>query len=97
MARAKITSGVYMLVKDLDLLLRIAESKGISKRQMAFAAGYRSHGHMYKILDGRTKSMSPKRAMMLANYLGVDLGVIFSPHVSMKIDKTSSRHHVAIY
>ena len=77
-----------MQPKDIDLLIALMKSKDISGRALATAAKWRSHTLLQRILRGEVKSIDPRRALLIANFLGVDLGVLFVTRVSTEPVRT---------
>jgi len=75
-------SGVYMRLKDPKALARLITIKGVSNRQAAFAAGWKSHSYMHRLLQGKAKSCRPEAALRLAEFLEVEVGDIFLTQLS---------------
>jgi transcriptional regulator with XRE-family HTH domain len=66
-----------MELKSLDVLLALMESAGISQRQLASVAGYKSHAYMGRLLRGEVKSLEAEPAARIAHYFKVDIKVLF--------------------
>lgn len=76
------TFEVYMLVKDRKKLARLIEIQEVSKREVARAAGWKSHTYLLRILSGSVTTLDPEPAVRIATFLGVDLYDLFTPKVS---------------
>lgn len=74
--------GVYMLVKDRKRLARLIEIKEVSKRDVAKAAGWKSHTYLLRLLSGEARTCEPGPAMQIAAFLEVDVYDLFMPKVS---------------
>ena len=73
---------VYMLVKDRKKLARLIEIQEVSKRQVARAAGWKSHTYLLRLLNGTATTLEPEHAVRIATFLHVDLYDLFLPKVS---------------
>lgn len=71
-----------MLVKDRKRLARLIEIKEVSKRDVARAAGWKSHTYLLRLLSGQATTCEPDHAVRIAAYLEVDLYDLFMPKVS---------------
>jgi transcriptional regulator with XRE-family HTH domain len=56
--------------------------RDVSQRQLAHAAGYRSHAYVGRIVRGEVDTLEPEAARAIAAYLQVDLGFLFEPRSS---------------
>ena len=56
-----------------DKLARMMQNQGVSGRQLAKAAGYRSHTHVQRVLRGEAGAVGSDPAWRIALYLGVDV------------------------
>ena len=54
-------------------LAAMMQDQGVSGRQLAKAAGYRSHTHVQRVLRGEAGSVGSDPARRIALYLGVDV------------------------
>lgn len=85
---------VYMLLKDRKRLARLIEIQEVSKRQVARAAGWRSHTYLLRLLSGEARTVEPEHAVKIATFLGVDTQDLFLPKVTSpagQIGKQRSR------
>ena len=56
--------------------------RDVSQRQLARAAGYRSHAYLGRLLRGQVDTLEPAAALRIARYLQVDTGFLFAPRTS---------------
>jgi transcriptional regulator with XRE-family HTH domain len=73
---------VYMLLKDRKRLARLIEIQEVSRRQVATAAGWRSHTYLLRLLSGEVRTLEPEHAVKIATFLGVDVADLFTPRVT---------------
>lgn len=66
-----------MLLKDRKQLAKLMVIQGVSARQLAKVAGWKSHSYMNRLLAGKVRSLSPDPALRIANYLGVGVDDLF--------------------
>lgn len=71
-----------MHVRDHKRLASIVIVQGHTHRDLARAAGYRSHSYIGRLLRGQVKSLEPEAAIRLAHYLGLPVDDLFVPKVS---------------
>lgn len=79
---------IWMELVDLKLLRTLMKSHGVSQRQLAVVAGYRSHAYMGRILRGEVRTLEPTPAARIAHYFAIDLDVLFRARSS-----TNQVHH----
>ena len=89
------TFEVYMLVKDRKKLARLIEIQEVSKREVARAAGWKSHTYLLRILAGTSTTLEPEPAVRIATFLGVDLYDLFVPKVSSDAAPAASQRRAA--
>lgn len=70
----------YMLVRR-DRLERIMAVTGQSSRQVARAAGWKSHSYLLRILRGTARTVSPVSGLRIAHHFGVPIEHLFTPVV----------------
>lgn len=78
------TSEVWMELRDLKKLKRLMVIQEVSQRQLAVAAGYKSHAYMGRILRGEVKTLEPAAAARIAHYLRVAIDDLFLVRVSTR-------------
>jgi transcriptional regulator with XRE-family HTH domain len=73
---------MYMLLKDRKQLAKLMVIQGVSARQLAKAAGWKSHSYMNRLIAGEVRTLSTEPALRIANYLGVGVDDLFLLRVS---------------
>jgi len=63
----------------------------VSQRRLAYAAGYRSHAYLGRLLRGEVDTLEPEAALRIARFLQVDTSFLFVPGPS--IDDACFAHH----
>lgn len=71
-----------MILKDRKQLAKLMVIQGVSARQMARVAGWKSHSYMNRLLAGDVKTLSTDPALRIAHYLGVGVDDLFLVRVS---------------
>lgn len=71
-----------MEIKSLKRLRTLMEINEVSQRQLAIAAGYKSHAYMGRILRGEVKTMDGDAALRLAAFFKVAVDDLFLIRVS---------------
>lgn len=71
-----------MLLKDRKQLAKLMVIQGVSARQMAKIAGWKSHSYMNRLLAGEVKTLATDPALRIAHYLGVGVDDLFLVRVS---------------
>ena len=71
-----------MLLKDRRQLAKLMVIQGISARQMAKVAGWRSHSYMNRLLAGEVRTLATEPALRIAHHLGVGVDDLFLVRVS---------------
>jgi transcriptional regulator with XRE-family HTH domain len=66
-----------VLVKDPKILSKLMTIEGISQRELAAAAGWRSHSYLGRLLRGDAQSLESEPAQRIARRLGVDVTDLF--------------------
>lgn len=63
-----------MELRDLKKLKLLMELNGLSTRDLAEIAGYKSHTHIARVLRGQYKTLPPERALRIVAHFkqGVD-------------------------
>ena len=85
MARSEIEVGeLYMILKDHKKLMSILIVQEISQRELARAAGWKSHSYMGRLLRGEAKTLDAEAAVRIAHRLGLPLEHLFLTVVSEK-------------
>lgn len=71
-----------MKVRDPIQISRLMALEGVSGRELAKAAGWKSHTYLLRILNGKIKSIQPDPAKKIAERLGVDRDRLFLTEVT---------------
>ena len=64
-----------------DKLVRRMEAMGVSQRELARAAGWKSHSYMRRLITGEAKTLNTDPALRIAHYLHLDVDDIFVTRV----------------
>jgi transcriptional regulator with XRE-family HTH domain len=54
----------------------------VSQRELARAAGYKSHSYLGRLLRGEVKTLEPDAALRIAHHLGLPVDDLFLTRVS---------------
>lgn len=84
---------VWMELLDRKKLAKLMLIQEVSQRQVAEAAGWRSHSYLGRLLRGTAKTLEPEHAVRIAHFLGVgtdDLFVARSSSVSRHSGKENA-------
>ena len=73
-----------MQIRDLKMLQKLMVIQGVSQRQLATAAGYRSHAYMGRILRGEVNTLEPEAAVRIAHFFRVGVDDLFLVRVSTR-------------
>ncbi len=71
-------------------LVRRMEAQGVSQRELARAAGWKSHSYMRRLITGEVKTLNTDPALRIAHYLHLDVDDIFVTRVDSARDQTDS-------
>lgn len=66
-----------MKLKDRKKLLTIMEIQEKSRRDVAQAAGWKSHSYMNRLCNGDVDTLKPEPALRIAKFLGVGVDDLF--------------------
>lgn len=72
---------LYMELKDRELLIDLMEERGISQRQLARVAGWKSHTYMQRLIKGTEKTLNTDPALRIAYFFGVPVHRLFFTRV----------------
>lgn len=86
---------MHVAVKDHTLLATLRDQAGISNRQLAKAAGYRSHSYMNRLTNGDATTLQVKAAAGISEALGVTFDVLFAPTVDGKSGRNGRKERAA--
>jgi transcriptional regulator with XRE-family HTH domain len=68
-----------MRVHNLKGLRTLMVVRDVSQRQLALAAGYRSHAYMGRLLRGEVDTLEREAAVRIARFLQVGTDFLFAP------------------
>lgn len=66
---------------DRDKLARRMKQMGVSQRELARAAGWKSHSYMRRLLTGDANTLNTDPALRIAHYLHLDVDDVFATRV----------------
>lgn len=81
-----------MHIKNPKAIAKLMAIQGISQREMARRVGYRSHAYIGRIASGDITTVTPKKAALIANVLGVGVDDLFLVRVSSDGSDNAHRH-----
>lgn len=88
-----------MKLRDPQLLARLMEDaddgQGISQRELAIAAGWRSHTYMQRLLRGEATNLKAQPAARIAKRLRVPIDLLFVTKLSTDTAQTKQRRRAA--
>lgn len=79
---------IWMELKDRTLLAALMKERGVSARQLARKAGWRSHSYMNRLLRGQVKTLNVEPAARIAHALSVPFDVLFVTRVDERSAQT---------
>lgn len=82
---------IYMLLKDRKQLAKLMVIQGVSARQLAKVAGWKSHSYMNRLLAGDVRTLSTDPALRIAHHLGVGVDDLFLVKVSSHDGRSMER------
>lgn len=80
-----------MELRDPKKLQRLMIVQDVSQRELAIAAGWKSHSYLGRLLRGEVKTLETTPALRIAHYLQVGTEDLFLTKVSTEIDHSSTR------
>lgn len=87
--------GIWMKLHNRKGLLKLMAIQNVSARQLAKAAGWRSHSYMNRLLkepkNGGVDTLDVEPAVRIAKYLGVGVDDLFMSRLSS--DVAHNAHH----
>lgn len=81
-----------MQLKDRKQLAKLMVIQGASQREVARAAGWRSHSYLGRLLRGQVNTLEPEHALRIANFFGVGVDDLFLTRVSGGTGQSAPRH-----
>lgn len=91
-----------MQLRDRDKLVRLMDIQGVSQRELAVAAGWRSHTYIQRLIKGarpdrpgKVNGVNPKAAARIARHLGVGIDDLFVTRLSTDTAQTAKTRRAA--
>lgn len=75
---------LWMYLRDPRKLASVMIVQEVSQRELATAAGWKSHSYLGKLLRGEANGVTPDSALRIAHYLGLPVNDLFLTKVSDK-------------
>lgn len=72
---------IWMELRDRKKLARLMIVQDVSQRQLAKAAGWRSHSYLGRLLKGTAKNLDTTPALRIAHFLQVGVEDLFLTRV----------------
>lgn len=73
---------VWMQVRDRKKLARLMVIQEVTWKALASAAGWKSHSIVGRLLNGEVTTVTPEKAVRIANHLQVPVDDLFTTRVS---------------
>lgn len=87
--------GIWMRLHNRKGLRKLMAIQNVSARQLAKAAGWKSHSYMNRLLkepkDGGVDTLDLEPAVRIARHLGVGVDDLFMPRLSTDVAQTVNR------
>lgn len=87
--------GIWMRLHNRKGLRKLMAIQGVSARELAKAAGWKSHSYMNRLLkepkDGGVDTLDLEPAVRIARHLGVGVDDLFMPRLSTDVAQTVNR------
>lgn len=80
-----------MVLTDRKKLAKLMLIQGVSQRELAEAAGWRSHSYLGRLLRGDVTTLEVEPAVRIAMYLGVGTDDLFMSRASTASTQSASQ------
>lgn len=80
-----------MYLRDRKKLASILIIQGVTHRDLARAAGYKSHTYIGRLLSGKAKGLEAEPAIRIATFLGLPYDDLFVTEVSPQSGRSGQR------
>jgi transcriptional regulator with XRE-family HTH domain len=80
-----------MHLTNRRLLAKLLAIQGVSQRELAEAAGWKSHSYLGRLLRGEVTTLEPEPAVRIARFLGVGVDDLFMVKTSSGVEQTARR------
>jgi len=84
-----------MQLLDRKKLAKLMVIQDVSQRELARAAGWKSHSYLGRLLRGQVNTLELEPAIRIANYLGVGTDDLFLSRLSTDSAQNDNRNGVA--
>lgn len=84
-----------MLLKDRKQLAKLMVIQGVSARQLARVAGWKSHSYMNRLLAGDVRTLNTEPALRIAHHLRVGVDDLFLTRISSDADNNLQQRRVS--
>ena len=81
-----------MVLSDRRKLAKLMVIQGVSQRQLAFAAGWKAHSYLGRLLRGEVNTMEPEPAVRIAAFLGVGVDDLFLARTDSTTGRSGQSH-----
>ncbi|WP_372595451.1 helix-turn-helix domain-containing protein [Actinotalea sp.] len=71
-----------MILTDRKRLAKLMLIQGVSQRELAEAAGWKSHAYLGRLMRGEVNTLEVEPAARIAHFLGVGVDDLFMTRVS---------------
>lgn len=82
---------IWMELINREKLVRRMEAMDVSQRELARAAGWKSHSYMRRLINGEASTLNTDPALRIAHYLHLDVDDIFVTRVSTDGERAHPR------
>lgn len=82
---------LWMELTDRRKLAKLMAIAEVSQRELALAAGWRSHSYLGRLLRGEVKTLDPRPALLIAKRLECSIDDLFVTKVSTDTGHDVSR------
>lgn len=72
-----------MELVNREMLERLMKTRGVSQRQLAAIAGWKSHTYMQRLMRGEVKTLNTDPALRIAHFFGVPVDLLFLTRVDI--------------
>lgn len=82
---------LWMHLRDHKKLASILVIQDVTHRQLAQAAGWKSHSYVGRLTRGEVKSLEPEAALRIAKFLGLPVDDLFLIKMSTQTGRTGQK------
>ena len=82
--------GIWMELRDRKKLARLMIVQGVSQRELARAAGWKSHSYVARLIKGEAKTLETTPALRIAHFLQVGVEDLFLTKVDNVTEQSGS-------